>query len=156
MSRRMTVNLDTKDPVAKFAKRLRMLRADAGVKALTVPEAAEMGGVSPSGIYYALSGKRLPSPQVVVAIANAWGGDEKALLRARSAAESAAKGYQPSNGHALEVTDAAVKLVADRLLYADALVERDGAEWTRSISYRGDAVHGEVRKVLEAALELMK
>lgn len=157
MARRPVINRDPKDPAAKFARKLRALRADAGVQAMTVPEAAEMGGVSPSAIYYALSGKRLPTVKVLVAMTSAWGGNEKSLLRARSQAEAEGKGYTPPNGKLL-LTEEAVTHVANKLLYADELVERPGAagEWTRSISYRGDAVYDQVRKVLEEAMALMK
>src|SRR4051794_34896851 len=86
---RRQARLDLTNPLASLSQALRDLRDSAGPDAPPVAEVAERSGLPRSTLYAALRGNRLPSREVVAALARAWGGDESDWLRARSAAENA-------------------------------------------------------------------
>lgn len=72
-------------PLAAFARDLRELRASKGRDALSIDQISSAEQIPRSTLYTALKGDRLPSAEVVAALARAWGGDEAVWVAKRSA-----------------------------------------------------------------------
>lgn len=74
----------TRGPVARFAQELRALRDRAGSTAPSVDLISETSGIPRSTLYAALRGTRVPRVAVLIALTQAWGGDEGVWLARRT------------------------------------------------------------------------
>jgi tetratricopeptide (TPR) repeat protein len=88
MTRRPVALDSAAGPLATFAQELRSLRDRLGSSAPSVEEVSRHENIPRSTLYAALRGERLPSRQVVSALARSWGGDEGEWLAKRGAVES--------------------------------------------------------------------
>lgn len=76
-------------PLASFALELRALRDSCGATAPTPDDIADKEGIHRTTIYAALSGKRVPSRDVLAAIVTHWKGGQVEWATKRSALENA-------------------------------------------------------------------
>jgi AcrR family transcriptional regulator len=76
-------------PLAKFALELRALRDGCGSAAATIDDIADREKIPRSTLYAALSGKRVPTRDVLAALVKHWNGDDAEWMARRSAAEAA-------------------------------------------------------------------
>ena len=88
MTRRPVALAPDVGPLAAFAQELRSLRDRLGASAPSIDEISSRENIPRSTLYAALRGQRLPSREVVAALARSWGGDDTEWLAKRSAAES--------------------------------------------------------------------
>ncbi len=89
MTRRPVALDSDAGPLAAFAQELRSLRDRLGATAPSIDEVSRRENIPRSTLYAALRGQRLPSREVVAALARSWGGDDAEWLARRSAVESA-------------------------------------------------------------------